>query len=773
MRANEKAVLSAGVNAKLKKINMEGLAECAVRFALAFVLSRARIFDTYSPFSVALAGASPVGAAGAATTLGATMGYLSSGDILWALKYIGILFLIRSTVYILRGTVISESVLFTPVVALCSAGAVGFVYAADGGMTVVKAAMFVVEMFIIGGCVFFYNAVFSPWDSTQEGSLGRSCHCVSVIILLSSILISLNGLVLFGVLSIGRMLAVLSILVVTFKGGTSSGCACGAVIGAAIDLASGTFPFITSVYSVSSAVSGIFSKDKRLVFLLAFIAVNAISVIWGWEKYGAVYALYETFAASVIFMLLPDSVFSRLSIYFPSNASGLGFLRAREYTRSHVEQTRSAFQGLYDAVYSFAPECKNLENPATIFDRASEAVCRSCKLSTKCWQQDYQDTVDIMNSITPQLMKNGKIASADFPARFTDTCIRLDTLTAEINKEAHMLLLKKQFKSIIAESQSTAYSQYADMALILRSISEELGNEITVEAAMERKLGKYLRSTNVDASAAVFRVRGGRLRAEIVGNTSSLRSDKEYLNKLSSLLGTRLCTSNELNNSERLVLLEAEPISISIGTSSAKKSGGRMSGDNSFCFRTDEGKFYAILSDGMGSGEAADRISSMAVITLRKFLCAGISPELSLKLLSDLMFLKNETVTESASIDLFELNMFSGDARIFKCGAAPTYLKRGEIIRRINSSLLPAGLLRPSKDKCSCAKFHLQAGSFAILISDGILSGTDDKWLRELICGFNGTEPKELSRNILETALKFNGDSDDMTVLAIRIDDRA
>jgi stage II sporulation protein E len=426
---------------------------------------------------------------------------------------------------------------------------------------------------------------------------------------------------------------------------------------------------------------------------------------------------------------------------------------------------------MYDTVSSFSPAEKKYDDPAVIFDRASETVCRDCTMNTRCWQQDYQNTVDIMNGITPRLMKSGKISSGDFPLRFADTCTRLDKLTSAINSEAHTLLLKKQFKSIISENQVTAYSQYADTALVLHFVSQELGNEITVDAALEKKLGKYLRSMNIDATAAVFRVRSGRLRAEIVGNVSALRSDDECLNKLSTLLGVRLCSAPS-GSSQRFVLLEAEPLMVTIGTSSARKAGNRVNGDNSFCFRTDDGKFYAILSDGMGSGEEADKISSTAISTLQKFLSAGISPELSLKLLSDSMFLKNETATESASVDLFELNMFTGETRIFKCGASPTYLKRGELIRRVSGGVLPAGLTRPSKEKPSCAKFRLQAESFAVLISDGVLSGTDDKWLRELISSFSDTDPKALARKILERSMELNGDMDDMTVLAIRIDDR-
>lgn len=773
MRVKEKAAVPGGEAIGVKTIGRPLLAECAIRLISGFILARARIFGEYAPFGVAFAASSNPGYAGIMSTLGVLLGLCSFGDMVWALKYIGIIILIRSTLYILRGAPIAEGQLFSPIVTLVSALMISFAYAFGDGFTVTAAVMFITESCLMGGCAFFYNVVFTPWSDLDDGSYGRACHTAATVIFVGTVIISLCPAVLFGTVSIGRALSVLLVIAVTYKGGVGYGSAFGAAVGAACDLASGSFPLYSSIYALSAAISGIFSGDRRAVYVLIFITSNAIGVVWSWQQYGAISALYEIFVASVIFMLLPENVLSRLNFFFPSSVNGIGYLRAREYTRGHVELAVSAFRDLYGTVKAFTGDNDTAENPARIFDTASEKVCRTCPNCTSCWQEEYSDTLDIMNGITEKLMSEGKIAPGDFPARFTEKCSRIDSLTDAINSETHLLMLRRGLMSRLGDSRRAAATQYADMSHILETVSAELGTGVEPEPALERKLTKYLRGLNLNANAAVFRVRGGRLRAEISGSISSLLRDEEYLDKLSSVLGVRLCTPWYPESAGKLLLFEAEPIKVTIGTSSAKRTGKRVNGDTSRCFRTDEGIFYAIISDGMGSGEEAERISHLTADCLRKLLLSGMSPSLSLHLMSDIMFIRSELETESASIDLFELNMFTGEGHIYKCGAAPTYLKRGEIVKRIPGGLLPAGLMRPGKDGIRSTDFKLRPGSSAVLISDGILSGSEDKWLRELLTEDEGNDPKALSLTILQKAQELGSGGDDMTVIAIKSEERA
>ena len=58
----------------------------------------------------------------------------------------------------------------------------------------------------------------------------------------------------------------------------------------------------------------------------------------------------------------------------------------------------AAFRAVYDSLEDHAPLLRP-ENPAVLFDRAAEQVCRDCPLRSDCWQTHYTDTYNA--STTP------------------------------------------------------------------------------------------------------------------------------------------------------------------------------------------------------------------------------------------------------------------------------------------------------------------------------------------------------------------------------------
>ena len=141
-------------------------------------------------------------------------------------------------------------------------------------------------------------------------------------------------------------------------------------------------------------------------------------------------------------------------------------------------------------------------------------------------------------------------------------------------------------------------------------------------------------------------------------------------------------------------------------------------------------------------------------------------------MLNDLMLLKNEDDTGCATVDLVCINLFTGAARMFKYGAAPSYLRHGSAVRRIKGKSLAAGLGVPPHDAPDQLKMELRPGSVAVIVSDGVTAGSDDAWLSDTISKFEGNEPKDLASAIIEKAIAQNGSEDDMTVITIFVAER-
>ena len=175
-------------------------------------------------------------------------------------------------------------------------------------------------------------------------------------------------------------------------------------------------------------------------------------------------------------------------------------------------------------------------------------------------------------------------------------------------------------------------------------------------------------------------------------------------------------------------------------------------------------------NDGMGSGAQANRESTLALRLLRQFLQAGVDTEQALVILSSALALRGEEAGGFTTIDLLQVDLFTGDGAVFKLGAAPTYLRKGETVRRISGASLPAGL--PAGERSAPDRFplHLSPGDCVLMVSDGVSGTGDDGWLRERLAKFSGDSPKELAAQLITHSPQ--GATDDRTALVVRIERR-
>ena len=171
----------------------------------------------------------------------------------------------------------------------------------------------------------------------------------------------------------------------------------------------------------------------------------------------------------------------------------------------------------------------------------------------------------------------------------------------------------------------------------------------------------------------------------------------------------------------------------------------------------------------MGSGRLAQRESTLAVRLLEQFLRAGVRPENALRTVSAALALRGEEEIGFTTVDLLRVDLFTGEASVYKYGAAPTYVKKGNAVSRITGAALPAGLAGGEGGLPDVSQLKLEAGDCVVLITDGVTGGGSDQWLRDKVSAFDGASPKELAQALLEESGAQAGAADDRTVLVIRI----
>ena len=744
-----------------------------LRFALAFILSRVAVFDNFHPFGIAVLAATGSGLPGLFAFLGVLLGVLSTANFSWAIKYIAIGVLVLASNFVFQEMKIYKKLWVKPSISATIAFITGLVYLQHARFSPTHTIFFFTEIALIAGTTYFFQIALSPFGSfskDREFSLKRS---VSILILLSVCLIPLAEIEVLQFLRLGRMLAVFFLLCATYRGGLGAGSTTGAAFGLAMDAGLGGQPFFTMAYAFSGLFSGVFARHGKLLFVTAFVLANATTVLWTWTLNPQIEPLYEVFFMSMLFILLPNRVISKLSLEFSDDHVAHGQVRRIQLGREKVRRLSRAFGDLYHTVKSpsFIP-VKKEENMASIFDRAAETACKNCPKTTDCWHIDYEDTFRQLSKVQAPMEQKGEVSPSDFPGSFHASCCDVKGFSEALNVELKAQKLRLQYKSRLKDAQEIMYSQYADMGAILAGIANQLDTDIVPEPFLERKLMRYLLHRNATADVFVYRNKFGRLHVQITGeNLGVILRDSDHISKISSVLSVRLLEKPQTVQSRKSIFLaEAEPLSAKVGVASMRRRGRSVSGDRGSYFKTEDGLLYVILCDGMGTGFEAARESGEINDILEQFLQGGLEPGAALKLLNAALGAKYAELSTCASIDLLCVNLFTGESKLYKYGAAPSYIKKGTMVKAICGESLAAGLIKPQGP--DAASLQLEPENMSVLISDGVLGEGDGAWLQEMLGETKEKDVQTLARNLLQAAIHRNGVEDDMTVLTILIEKR-
>lgn len=745
---------------------------CGIYMALGCAMACARVLENGAPFGMAMAACSGAGISGVFALAGAALGYLISGGIEWGIRYIAAAVLVYTIAFVFHELSIYKNPYFMPAASALVMGFTGFLgsFAIAAGTVPMAAELFLEIALAFGGTYFFREALSSRPCTTETAELR---HSVSVMIMAACLLMAASRLVLFETVSLGRVLALLLVMTSAMKGGMLTGAAVGTVLGLAMDVAHQGAPFYTMAYSFSGLLSGVFGKHGRVLFVLSFILSGALAVICAWNTEIYVGALFETFCASVIFMLLPSNLLMHIGLMLQSMERGSGETGLRRFVAGRVKNLSEAYAQLFDTVRRSITQPYNDENIARIYDRAADEVCVRCKYKNRCWNAEYVDTLSAMNDATRAMIDHGSLEVDDLPEFFREKCESLPAFVAAVNGELRGMSYRRQLRAYLSENRNVAWGQYLDISEILGSVARELGSQSGAEPLTERRLLRYLRSLDMDADASVYRDGSGRLRLTIeCGSLGPLIREEDYLEKLSQVVGARLCQPYELGeDSSTITLLEAEPLAVSVGIAALKKRGEKVSGDKGTYFKTDAGVLCVILADGMGCGDEAAKDSGQVVEILEKFLRSGVDPAVAMKILNSVLLLRGGDSWGYATVDLMCVDLFSGETCFYKYGAAPSYVKSGRSIKRIKCETLAAGLTGGDGIAPDIVRMRLRPGCTALIATDGVLADKEDAWLKELLLR-GADDMKELARSVLKASEGLYGANDDMTVVTLRVEER-
>lgn len=199
---------------------------------------------------------------------------------------------------------------------------------------------------------------------------------------------------------------------------------------------------------------------------------------------------------------------------------------------------------------------------------------------------------------------------------------------------------------------------------------------------------------------------------------------------------------------------------------------GTVSGDNFYIGSIMDGCELIMISDGMGNGVAASHDSSILIDALEELIAAGFEQNMSIRIVNSYLSDKNRG-EHFTTLDMLLIDLHTGLGKLYKQGAATTYIRRGGWIELIKSTSLPVGVIDGAVCEHCSKKFY--DGDMIVMVSDGVLESmiveNKEDYMRELIETFDGDEPEELVDCIAGRIYAQSGNRlrDDATVVVCRL----
>ena len=461
-----------------------------------------------------------------------------------------------------------------------------------------------------------------------------------------------------------------------------------------------------------------------------------------------------------------------------------------EYIKEELENTaKKKLEGISGSFKKLAAsfesltqskEALNVMDMNAVFEGLSSNLCENCTKCSICWQKHFDESYEAACSVLEAARENGAVGMEDVPIHLKKHCIRVEDFIEETNRNMSLAKLKLAWHNRMAESREAVAGQLGEVARIVKEFSNNLCDTGEIIEIQRKKVTRKLGRHDVKVARVMMferENRGAELHLTAKCREGRCITTKEAAVLLGQALDKKFIPREDSRNVigknyADYVFCEDANFKVLTGVARAAKKKGEVSGDNFSFLYPDSFDVVMMLSDGMGTGEEANRDSEMVIELLEEFLEAGFREEIAVRLINSILVLRSEQEMFS-TVDLCVINLCAATCEFVKIGAATTFIKRNQYVETIQSTSLPPGMLNKVDYETQCKKLY--EGDYVIMVSDGVLDCVEEEdkeaYLTELIAGFSYQNPQELANAILSKALEQHGFEpvDDMTVLVTGI----
>ena len=739
-------------------------------FALGLAFGFSGLGESFSPF-----GAAFVSASGKKYMLtsaaGASLGYILSTSSVNSLRYVASILALIVVLGALKPFRAVRDNPLTPVISTFVCLLVTGLAIAFSGEIALSGLLVCFSEAVLGGAASYLFIKTYSIISVRGSFLSlTSKEATALVISVMLLLLSIKNIS-FASVYPAHILTALLVLICSYYGKEAGGAIFGVCGGITMSFGTGNI-FLLSFYAFGGLLSGVFSNLGKIASFAAFVFAGAgVSVI----AYGTInnYEIFiEAIAAGICFLLLPKGVKNKLddvlspSVNSPIIDSVKNDIARKLHRASEISaEICGSLTTVNDALIK-----TDRADIQSISKKAKESVCGSCGLFDTCWQESFSETVDCFNTLI-LMKKEGKYLDfKNVPINFSSRCIRTEMIASAFNKLYSEYKIKERMESRINEIYSLAAYQFVNVSALLDSLCDKMDENVLFDmdtAAKAKNTAAVCGFTPLNCCSVINSL--GKMSLELTVKKPSGKIEVSSLTRQLEVMSNRRFDLPEITrDDETTTFLYKERPDFRITSSGVQLSGSseKYSGDTFSTFTDDDGFYYAVICDGMGTGLRAALSSNLAVSLLEKLLKAGFGAEAAIKTVNTSLISKSGDEC-SVTLDLTVIDTFTGHVDFFKCGASDTLVRKNGKVLTVSSPSLPLGILKDIE--YSYGTGTLTDGDVIVMSSDGVRD-EDLTEIKPELKAYKGDNLRAFTTALAENACRNQPErNDDLTLLSLAV----
>lgn len=534
-----------------------------------------------------------------------------------------------------------------------------------------------------------------------------------------------------------------------------------------------------SVYFVFIAfLTGILNNVSHYISGISILITDYLfNYIFNFNPNYGVYEFCLLTLVVIIYFLIPKKAF----IYTKSHLTGY---KNKYLIKQTINNNRLIIADkLYDLSHVFNDisncfeefkKCELDDNviKKSIVDKVYTEVCKCCNFSNTCplFLNKNQNNVKIyLEKVVEIGLAKNKITFMDTPKELSDNCGEINPILYAVNKELNDYKALSNERESLSTSKELIAKQADGIAKMLYSLAFTTSATLKFNYEIENEITKALLKKGLNPLEVLIFTNNNQITISLLFN-----NDKINVNLLEKTVSyvtqkpLKVLNAINLNNNYYVTLSIPKKYKTIFGVATATKTLSDFSGDTHTEVLIPNSKVLYAISDGMGSGKTAKKISTTTLTLIESFYKAGLPSETVLPLVNKILTLNTDENFSALDIAVLDLDSLSVD--FIKFGAPRGYVITERGIKIVEGNTLPIGILKEVQPVV--ANTTLKPNDVLILISDGIHDAFNSSsdlidYLKEL----TPLNPQSIADNVLNKARQLNDNVnlDDMTVLCVRV----